>query len=149
MLGTEVIWNRFNGVDLGAKVDFYDYDKREDPALYAEGNVNWYVNEQTQIGGQLGRMNGDTNATRYIMTRAFFYCNMPANPVRLRFITGDTIYVLYDENMYGHDSSLWISLGGGWRFLDDALQIKISGDWSNDPYFESDLRGQIKIEYKY
>ena len=149
VLGTEVIWNRFNGVDLGAKVDFYDYDKREDPALYAEGNVNWYVNEQTQIGGQLGRMNGDTNATRYIMTRAFFYCNMPANPVRLRFITGDTIYVLYDENMYGHDSSLWISLGGGWRFLDDALQIKISGDWSNDPYFESDLRGQIKIEYKY
>lgn len=149
VVGSEVIWRRFSRVDLGAKANFYDYDKREDPALYAEGNVNWYVNEQTQIGGQLGRMNGDTNATRYLMTRAFVYWNMPANPVRLGFITGDTMYVLYDENMYGHDSSLWISLGGGWRFLDDALQVKLSGDWSNDPYFESDLRGQIKIEYRY
>jgi hypothetical protein len=149
VVGGEVVWRRFSRVDLGAKFNFYDYDKGGDPALYAEGNVNWYVNEQTQIGWQLGRMYGDTNATRYFMTRAFFYWNMPANPVRLGFITGDTMYVLYDENRYGHDSSLWISLGGGWRLLDDALQIKVSGDWSNDPYFESDLRGQIKIEYNY
>lgn len=149
IVGSEVVWRRFSRVDLGSKVNFYDYDKGGDPALYAEGNVNWYVNEQTQIGGQLGRMNGDTDATHYLMTRAFFYWNMPANPVRLGFITGDTMYVLYDENRYGHDSSLWISLGGGWRLLDDALKIKVSGDWSNDPYFESDLRGQIKIEYNY
>ncbi|UCD80845.1 MAG: hypothetical protein JSW26_05280 [Desulfobacterales bacterium] len=149
ILGSEVIWRRFSRVDLGAKVNYFDYDLREDPALYVEGNASWYMTDQTQIGGQLGRMNGDTNATRYLMTRAFFYWDMPANLSRLGSITGDAIYVLYDENIYGHDSSLWISLGGGWRFLDDALQVKLSGDWSNDPYFESDLRGLLKIEYNY
>jgi len=149
ILGSEIVWRRFSRVDLGAKANFYDYDKREDPALYVEGNASWYLNDQTQIGWQLGRMNGDSNATRYFMTRAFCYWNIPANLSRLGLITGDAIYVYYDENMYGHDSSLWISLGAGWRFLDDALQVKISGDWSNDPYFESDLRGQLKIEYNY
>lgn len=149
ILGSEVTWHRFSRVDLGAKANFYDYDKREDPAIYVEGSASWYVNDQTQFGGQLGRMNGDSAKTRYFITRAFCYWNMPSNLVRLGFITGDVMYVYYDENMYGHDSSLWISLGGGWRFLDDALQIKLSGDWSNDPYFESDLRGQLKIEYNY
>jgi len=149
VLGSEVIWRRFSRVELGAKVNFYDYDRRDDPALYAEGNANWYLNDQARIGGQFGRMNGDTSETRYMLSRAFFYWDMPSNPAGLGFITGDAMYVYYDENIYGHDASVWVSLGGGWRFLDDALQLKLSGNWSNDPYFESDLRGQIKIEYNY
>jgi hypothetical protein len=150
VLGSDIIWRRFSQVDLGAEVKFHDYDQKDDPApLYVEGNANWYLNDRTRIGGQIGRMNGDTDATRYLLTRAFFYWNMPSNLARLGFITGDAMYVYYDENMYGHDSSLWISLGGGFRFLDDALKVRLSGDWSNDPYFESDLRGRLKIEYNY
>jgi hypothetical protein len=149
VLGSDVVWRRFSQVDLGAKFNYYDYDLRDDAAFYVEANANWYLNGLTQIGGQLGRMNGDTNETRYMLTRAFFYWNMPANLSRLGFITGDAMYVYYDKNRYGHESSLWLSLGGGLRFFDDAMQIKLSGDWSNDPYFQSDLRGQLKIEYDY
>ena len=149
VLGSDVTWHRFSQVDLGAKVNHFNYDKRDEAAFYFEGNVNWHLNSLTQIGGQLGRMNGDTSETSYLLSRAFFYKNMPSNLLRLGFISGDVMYVHYDEQIYGQDYSLWLSLGGGFRFLEDAMEIKLSGDWSNDPYFDSDLRGLLKIQYNY
>ena len=92
-------------------------------------------------------MNGDTDETRYLLTRAFFYWNMPSILSRLGFITGDAMYVHYDEEIFGQNYSLWLSLGGGMRFFDDALEVKLSGDWSNDPFFDSDIRGLLKIQY--
>jgi hypothetical protein len=149
VIGSDVIWRRFARVDLGAIVNFYDYDKRDDSALYVEGNANWNLNGLTRIGGKFGRMHGDTSETRYLLTRGFFYWNNPYDPVRLGFITGDVIYVHYDEEIFGEDYSFWVSLGGGWRFFDDALEVKLSGDWSHDPFFDSDLRGLLKIQYTY
>ncbi len=149
-LGSDFIWQRFAQIDLGAKVNYYDYDRRDETALYFEGNASWHLNGLTQIGGQFGRMNGDTAETRYLLTRAFFYWNIPSELLaRLGFITGDVIYVHYDEQIFGKDHSLWLSLGGGWRFFNDALEVKLSGDWSNDPFFDSDIRGLLKIQYEY
>jgi hypothetical protein len=148
-LGSDIIWQRFNQVDLGAKLILYDYDRRDDKAFYVEGNANWNLNGLTQIGGKFGRMNGDTDETRYLLTRAFFYWNTPSILSRLGFITGDAMYVHYDEEIYGQEYSLWLSLGGGMRFFDDALEVKLSGDWSNDPFFDSDIRGLLKIQYTY
>lgn len=146
-LGTDIIWQRFDQVGLGAKLNLYDYDHRDEKAFYFEGNVNWNLNGQTRIGGELGRMNGDTDDTRYLLSRAFFYWNRPAIFSRLGFITGDAMYVHYDEEIYGQNYSLWLSLGGGMRFFDEALEVKLSGDWSNDPFFDSDIRGLLKIQY--
>lgn len=148
-VGSDVNWRRFSSVDLGAKVNYYDYDKRDGNALYVEGNVNWYLNGLAQLGGQFGRMNGDSSETKYILSRGFFYWNDPNNPVWLAFITGDVMYVHYDEKIFDQDYSLWVSLGGGWRFWNDALEVKLSGDWSDDPFFESDLRGMLKVQYTY
>jgi len=148
-VGTDVTWQRFDQLALGAKFNLYDYDHRDDNALYFEGNANWYLNGLTQIGGQLGRMDGDTDETRYFLSRAFFYWNQPAFLARLGFITGDVMYVSYDEEIYDQDYSLWFSLGGGMRFFDDAMEVKLSGDWSEDPYFDSDLRGLLKVQYTY
>ena len=148
-LGSDIVWQRFNQIDIGSKVNFYDYDKRDDNALYFEGNANWHLNEQTQIGGQFGRMNGDTDETRYLLTRAFFYGQLPFVFARAAFLTGDIIYVHYDEEIFGENSSFWVSLGCGWRFLKDSLQLKLSGDWSNDPFFDSNLRGLFKLQFDY
>ena len=148
-IGSDVIWQRFDQVDLGAKLNLYDYDRRDDQALYFEGNAYWNLNGRSQIGGQLGRMNGDTDDTRYVLTRAFFYWNEPGFLSRLGFITGDAMYVHYDEEIFSQDYSLWFSLGGGMRFFDDAMEVKLSGDWSDDPYFDSDIRGLLKIQYTY
>ena len=144
--GTDVLWRPVEPVNLGVKLKFYDYDRRDDQALYYEGNVNWNLNGLTQIGAELGRMNGDSDETRYLLTRAFFYWNAPGWLRRLGFVTGDAMYVHYDEEIYGQDYSLWFSLGAGMRFFDDAMAVKLSGDWSDNPYFDSDLRGLLKIE---
>jgi hypothetical protein len=148
-VGTDLLWQRFDQLGLGAKLNFYDYDRRDDNAFYLEGNANWNLNGLTQIGGQLGRMDGDTDETRYYLTRAFFYWNEPGFLSRLGFITGDAMYVHYDEEIYSQDYSLWLSLGTGMRFLDDAMEVKLSGDWSDDPFFDSDIRGLLKIQYTY
>jgi hypothetical protein len=148
-LGTDVSWQWFDRLDLGAKLNLYDYDRRDDQALYFEGNANLNLNGLSRIGGQLGRMNGDTDETRYVLTRAFFYWNEPGFLSRLGFITGDAMYVHYDEEIYSQDYSLWLSLGGGMRFFDDAMEIKLSGDWSDDPFFDSNIRGLLKIQYTY
>ncbi len=148
-LGSDIIWQRFNQVDLGAKINFYDYDRRDDNAFYVEGNANWNLTGRTQIGGQIGRMNGDSDETRHLLTRAFFYWNTPSILSRLGFISGDAMYVRYDEEIYGQDYSLWLSLGGGMRFFDDALEVKLSGDWSNDPFFDSNIRGLLVSIHKW
>ena len=148
-LGTDVIWQWFDQVDLGVKLNLYDYDSRDDQAFYFEGNANWKINGLSQIGGQLGHMNGDSDETRYILTRAFFYWNEPGFLSRLGFITGDAMYVHYDQEIYSQDYSLWLSLGAGMRFFDDAMEVKLSGDWSDDPYLDSDIRGMLKIQYTY
>ncbi len=148
-LGTDVIWQWFDRLDLGAKLNLYDYDRRDDQALYFEGNADLNLNGLSRIGGQVGRMNGDTNATRYLLTRAFFYWNRPTFLSGLGFITGDAMYVHYDEEIYSQDYSLWLSLGGGMRFFDEAMEVKLSGDWSDDPFFDSDIRGLLKIQYTY
>jgi len=149
VLGSDVTWYRFNQVDLGAKFNYYDYDLREDGAYYLEANANWHINGFTRLGGQLGRMDGDTTETSYLLTRAFFYWNLPSILSRLAFITGDAMLVNYDEAIYGQDYSLWFSLGGGLNFFEDALKIKLSANWSHDPYLDSDLGGLLKIEYTY
>lgn len=148
-LGTDLIWQWFDRLDLGAKLNLYDYDRRNYQAFYFEGNANLNLNGLSRIGGQLGRMHGDTNPTRYILTRAFFYWDEPAFLSRLGFITGDVMYVHYDEEIYSQDYSLWLSLGAGMRFFDDAMQVKLSGDWGDDPFFDTDIRGLLKIEYTY
>lgn len=148
-LGTDVTWQWFDRLDLGAKLNLYDYDRRDDQAFYFEGNANLNLNGLSRIGGQFGRMNGDTDETRYILTRAFFYWNEPGFLLQRGFITGDAMYVNYDEEIYNQDYSLWVSLGGGMRFFDDAMEVKLSGDWSDDPFYDSDIRGLLKIQYTY
>jgi hypothetical protein len=94
-------------------------------------------------------MNGGSDKTRYSLARAFFYWDRPAILARLGFITGDVMCVIYDAFRYGQDYSLWFSLGSGVRLFDDAMEVKLSGDWSDDPYESMDLRAMLKVEYNY
>jgi len=149
VLGGEVIWRRLTAVDLGAKVKHYTYDLRNDNALYYEGNLTWYLDGRTQIGGQFGRMDGESAETCYLLSRVFFYWHTPFGLGPLGFITGDVVYVHYDEDLFGKNRSLFLSLGSGLHFLNDALEVKLSGDYSEDPFFDSDTRGLLVVTYTY
>jgi hypothetical protein len=67
----------------------------------------------------------------------------------LAFISGDLLYAAYDQPIYGQDNSFFASLGAGQRFLDDRLELKLSGDYSSDPYFDSDLRTMLVANYRF
>ena len=94
-------------------------------------------------------MDGQTQEIRYLLTRAYFFLDSPFNFIQTGFLTGDVVYVGYDEEIFGKDRSVFLSLGTGFNIYRDALQLKISGDYSDDPYFDSDIRGMLVLLYTY
>ncbi|UCH23555.1 MAG: hypothetical protein JSU83_10300 [Deltaproteobacteria bacterium] len=149
VLGGDFFWRGVKNMDLGATVKDYDYDLREETALYYSGQLTVSFGGRTQAGAELGRMDGDTDETRYLLTRAWFYGDGITKLLREGFLTGDVVYVYYDEDVFEKDSSLFASLGAGGKIFTDALTLKISGDYSNDPYFDKDIRGTLVIIYRY
>jgi hypothetical protein len=104
---------------------------------------------QSQLGGELGAMNGDTPQNEYYLLRLFTYCDQVSKSLPINFISSDLVYVDYDQPIYGEDSSLFISLGTGKTFMDNALELKLSADYSSDPYFDEDVRGMLTASYNF
>jgi hypothetical protein len=149
VLGGDFFWQGVKNMDLGATVKNYDYDLREETALYYSGQLTVSFGGRTQVGCDLGRMDGDTDETRYLLTRAYLYWDGIPKFLREGFLTGDVVYVYYDEEIFGKDSSLFLSLGIGGQLFTDGLTVKISGDYSDDPFFDEDVRGMLVIIYRY
>ena len=146
--GTDVVWRKFSNWELGVKVKFFNYDVNNDSAAYYSGLATWHGENLTQVGGELGTMQGDAAANKYLLGRLFFYWDQPAK-LPLSFISGDLLYASYDRPIFGQDNSLFASLGAGQRFLDQHLELKISGDYSSDPNFDSDWRGMLVASYRF
>ena len=65
------------------------------------------------------------------------------------FVDAEFMYVGYHEEIYGRDNSIFSSAGCGFNMLNDALKIKISGDYSADPYHDADIRFMSAILFAY
>ncbi|MDZ4183899.1 MAG: hypothetical protein U1D97_02835 [Desulfuromonadales bacterium] len=146
--GTDILWNKLANWDIGAKIKHFAYRVNDDTATYYAGFLTWHGKELTQVGGELGTMQGDAVKNNYLLSRLFFYWDRPGER-QGSFISGDLLYALYDEDIYGEDSSFFASLGAGQRFLKDRLELKLSGDYSVDPNFDSDVRGMLTMNYRF
>ncbi|PKN12784.1 MAG: hypothetical protein CVU69_05320 [Deltaproteobacteria bacterium HGW-Deltaproteobacteria-4] len=146
--GTDILWGKTSKWDIGAKVKHFTYHVNDDTATYYAGLVTWHGAALTQIGGELGTMQGDAAKNNYLLSRLFFYWDRP-NERLGSFVSGDLVYALYDESIYGKDSSFFASLGAGQRFFKDRLELKLSGDYSVDPNFDSDFRGMLVMNYRF
>ena len=146
--GTDILWKSIANWDIGAKVKHFTYQVNDDTATYYAGLLTWHGQELTQIGGELGTMQGDAAKNNYLLSRLFFYWDRPVGRVA-SFVSGDLLYALYDEEIFGTDSSFFASLGAGQRFLKDRLEVKLSGDYSADPNFDSDVRGMLVMNYRF
>ena len=146
--GSDIFWRKFSPWELGAKVKFYSYDVNQESASYYAGLVTWHGEKLTQVGGELGYMQGDAANNNYLLSRLFFYWDGPAG-LPLAFVSGDVLYVVYDKAIYGKDSSFFTSLSAGQKFFSDRLELKLSGDYSSDPDFDSDWRGMLVASYSY
>lgn len=135
---------------LVAKAKHYDYEVFDDSSQYSGAQASWSTGTgHSQIGGEFGYMNGDKAQNDYYLVRLFSYWDQLPTGSPVGFVSGDMVFVGYDQAIYGEDSSLFISLGVGKKFLDDTLELKLSADYSNDPYFDQDLRGMLTASYRF
>jgi hypothetical protein len=142
--GSDFTYPVIPSVDVGAKLKYYDYDKRDESAQYISALAVWRWELLSEWGAELGLMNGDGGENRYFLGRTYVYKTLPPG-----FVTGDFVYAHYDEEILGRDYSVFFSLGAGRNFLDDALEVKLSGDFSSDPYFDTNLRGMLNVRYNF
>lgn len=150
ILGAEADWRKSDSLTLGGKLKSYSYDQN-DGSLYAAVTAITRADEgRTQTGGELGYMSGDAANNDFLLLRLYTYRDEVPDllgKLSLEFLSADLVYALYDKKINGEDSSLFLSLGVGRHLLDEALDIKLSGDYSSDPYYSSDVRGMLSATY--
>lgn len=145
VMGLDTSWRHSEALEFGLKLKGNDYD-RKDASSYASGLAVWHGDKLTQTGLEIGYMNGDLDRQKYLLARLHGYLDGLAGT---GFVSGDVIWVCYDQPIHGEDNSLVVSLGAGRAFWDEALEIKLSGDYSRDPYFDSDVRGLLAVTFRY
>lgn len=147
--GIDTLWQINDSWTLGGKAKFFNYDELDNAETYSL-LATWQGEGLTQYGGEIGHTSAnDTADNDYTLVRLYGYCDAMADQFWLDFVSADAMMTFYDQDIYNEDSSLFLSLGTGKRFLDDALSVTLSGDYSQDPYFDDDLRGMLTMSYAY
>ncbi len=147
--GLDALWQYDQNWTFSGKVKQHDYDQADSAQTYSV-LAAWQGEEVTQYGAEIGRTAaGDTAGNEYTLVRVYVYSEKTGGRLGMAFLSADVLLAQYDEEIFGVDSSLFISLGGGKRFMGDALLVKLSGDYSQDPYFDEDLRGTLTVSYNY
>jgi len=147
VVGGDVTWPVSPAWELGARVKYLDYDLRSGNSEYYSALANWHGEMLTAVGGEIGYANGTGGNNDYWLGRLFVYYDQLQSILPHGFLTGDLVYADYNRDIFGKSDSLFLSLGAGRRFLDEALEIKVSGDYSSDPFFDEDWRGMLVARY--
>ena len=143
-LGTEAFVYVTERLELAGRYKHYQYDQRFDDADFYSLIATWKIQILSQVGVELGRMDGSEKENRYTLARAFFYWDL-----RNWFLTADTVWVDYDEPIYQEDRSLFASFGFGRGFFNQRLKLKFSFDFTDDPYLDSNYRTTLTAYYRY
>ncbi len=146
--GAEGSWRPSASWELGITAKAYDYDRAKGKPAYLAGLLSWHGEGLTQVGGELGFMEGDDVTSNYFLSRIYGYLDQIAL-LGGGYVSGDLMYVNYDRPVFGRDYSLFASLGAGRPFLDRALTLALSLDYSQDPFFDNDLRGMVVAKYRF
>lgn len=147
-LGLDLSWRQSQSWNYGIKTKHYSYDLNRS-SQYLALSASWFGEMTTQVGGEVGYMQGDAADNDYVLIRFFCYLDQLAQTLWVDFVSGDILYTLYDQDIYGQSYAYFASLGGGRKFLNDDLELKLSADYSEDPYFENDLRSMLTVAYRF
>jgi hypothetical protein len=147
--GTDIVWQGLGLVDVGVRGRHYDYDRRQESASYLAGLLTVNTSISSQVGVEIGRMDGETADNVYDLYRGYFYWQQPLKMKTQGFISGDALYIAYDAPVYGENKSVQYSLSAGRHFFNNRMETKLSGIFSQDPYFEHDLGGVVTLHIRY
>jgi len=147
--GCDALWHYNESWTIGGKVRQNDYQEQKSSQVYSV-LADWRSENATRYGAEIGRASTDeSSGNGYTMIRLYGYGEKTAGRFGMDFISADVLMANYDEDIYGMGSSLFVSLGGGKHFMGDALSVKLSGDYSRDPFFDKDVRGTLTVSYNY
>lgn len=149
VLGAEATLPALGSWTLIANLKQYNYDVLDDTALYYSGRAIWTSDKDNLLGGEVGIMDGDESRNQYVLFRVFGDWRQLPEMLPFTSLSSELVYVDYDQPIYGEDSSLFISVGVSRMFLNDALECRLSGDFSQDPYYDEDLRGMLSLNYRF
>ncbi len=143
ILGAEGFWYAGEAFELGVRGRRYDYQKRFGDARYLSVSATWKWRILSQVGAEVGRMDGHEENNRYFLGRGYGYLQLSRG-----FVTADLVYAHYDQPIYQEDRSIFLSLGVGRHFFRKALDFKLSMDYSSDPKYERDYRYLLVASYR-
>lgn len=146
--GADLAWGGFADWELGARVRQLDYDLNAERAAYYALLLTWHGAKRTQIGAEAGTLQGDAVGNDTLLGRLYFYLD-GSGRLQGTFLSGDACYTNYEQPFFGVDRSWSASLGTGLRFLKDALEVRLAGDYSSDPNYDSDWRGTLALSYRF
>lgn len=149
IFGADLQWQGSGPVRLGGRYNQYSYDLRRESAGYYAALLNVDLSGGSQLGIEAGRMDGETADNIYTLYRAYFYWVNPFGLSGPAFISGDGIYQAYDTPVFGEDGAINFSLSAGFHLIDDRLVLKLTGLYSQDPYFEENVEGLVTLQYQY
>ncbi len=147
--GTDIVWQGLGAVDVGVRGRHYDYDRRRETASYMAGLLTVNTSSSSQIGVEIGRMDGDSADNIYDLYRGYFYWQQPLKMKAKGFISGDALFIAYDAPVYGEDKSVQYSVSAGRHFFNNRMETKLSGIFSKDPYFDNDVGGVVTLHIHY
>lgn len=147
--GTDIVWQGFGPVGVGVRGRRYDYDRRQASASYMAGLLTVNTSSSSQIGVEIGRMDGETADNIYNLYRGYFYWQPPLKMKAQGFISGDALFIAYDAPVFGEDKSIQYRVSAGRRFFNNRMETKLSGTFSQDPYFEKDVGGIVTLHIHY
>jgi hypothetical protein len=147
--GADVQYQGVLPLRLTGRYNQYTYNLRQEQAAYYAALIGVDLPEGSQLGGEAGRMDGETDDNIYTLYRVYFYWHNPFKLRRSAFISGDAIFQDYDAPVFGRDNATNYSLSGGIRFFHDALEVKLTGAYSQDPYFDENVEGLLTFQINY
>jgi len=150
VLGMDASWRYSEAFTFAGKLKTYSYDQNQS-SNYISFLVTWndQATELSQLGAEIGYMNGDAANNDYLLLRLYGYRDELGASYWIDFVSADITYALYDRDIYGRGYSFFSSVGAGKQFLNDRLTVKLSGDYRQDPYFDDDLQAMLALSYAF
>jgi len=142
VVGTDVFYYPSEHEEFVLRFKNYDYKDRFKSSQFYSILAIKKLKILSEVGAEVGRMQGSNDENRYILSRGYFYWNTLHG-----FVTGDVMFVRYDKAIYTKRTSLFASVGIGKKFFNDRFSVKLSFDYSKDPYFDEDYRWMLKLNY--
>jgi hypothetical protein len=132
-----------NRVALSAEYNNYTYDDAKGANRYG-GSIGVLWGDKRDNTFDVGLHRLDRSDNGYLEARAYFYQDI----LKKVYLALDGVYYKLDEEIYNVDDGFVGTGTLGWHVV-GGLDVQASGVYLSSPYYDSDVRGLMRIAYNF